>query len=99
MGSGNNADQTQAGDSVIAQNAIGTYNIKDDAVTSAKIADGTIVNANISSSANIESSKIDYSKGISINGWTIATTEDENLVISNGTVKFEFRANGDFDLT
>lgn len=83
----------------LANNAVYTNSIKDDAVTSAKIADSTIVNANISSTANIESSKIDYSKGISINGWTITATNGGNLVISNGTVNFEFKSNGDLNLT
>ena len=43
---------------ILLTNAIEEDKIKDDAVTSSKIADGTIVNADINASANIDQSKI-----------------------------------------
>lgn len=51
-------DQAHDTGGLLKANAVGTTQIADSAVTSAKIADGTIVNGDISASAAIAQSKI-----------------------------------------
>lgn len=65
---------------VVTANQIATDNIADQAVTSAKIANNTITNADINTSANIEASKI---SGLA----TVATSGNYNHLTNRPTVK------------
>ncbi len=76
-------DQAHDSAGLLRANSVGTTQINDGAITSAKIADGTIVNADISASAAIAQSKVDNLPA-ALNS-KVANASGQSLTLWRGT--------------
>lgn len=76
-------DQVHESTGLLKANSVGTTQLSDNSVTSAKIVDGTIVNADISASAAIAQSKVD-SLPAALNS-KVANASGQTLTLWRGT--------------